>query len=283
MSSPKEIISNITELPTLPDVVAKVNELVNSSNASAGDINDVISRDIALSSKILKMVNSSFYGFPRRITSITHAVVILGFNTVRNLALSAFVFGTFKENKKIDFDYKKFWVHSISTGIVANNIAQMTGLSQSEKEDAFMAGLLHDVGKIVMCEFVSDKASKIVDIVKEKDCLFCEAEKEVVDFDHANLGGALLESWNLPISIVSFVNNHHSPAEVEENSKMCSIIHLADIITRSLCLGNGGDEKIPVISDGVIDELALGWNDISKIMDLSLTEVRKADVFFDMI
>ncbi|MHC4873470.1 MAG: HDOD domain-containing protein [Planctomycetota bacterium] len=283
MKDPDALIAEISELPTLPDVVAKVNELVNSSSASAGDINDVISRDISLSSKVLKMVNSSFYGFPRRITSITHAVVILGFNTVRNLALSAFVFSAFKDNKSLKFDYRQFWLHSIGVGITANGIAQNLGLSQTEKEDSFMAGLLHDVGKVVMCEFLADKAKLVIDKVKEKDCLFYEAEKELLDFNHASLGGSLLEKWNLPISIVSFVNNHHQPLEVEENKKMCYIIHLADILTRSICIGNGGDEKIPAIANNIMDELSLGWGDVSKVMDNSLTEIQKAGVFLDML
>ncbi len=283
MTTPQEIIENISELPTLPDVVAKVNQLVNSASASAGDINDVISRDIALSTKVLKMVNSSFYGFPRRITSITHAVVILGFNTVRNLTLSAFVFKAFNDSKRLEFDQKQFWIHSIAAGITASNIAHGVGLSQKEKEDAFMAGLLHDVGKVVMCEYISDSTKKIIEEVKATDCLFYEAEKNQLDFTHASIGATLLEKWNLPISIVSLINNHHHPMSVEENKKMCCIISLSDILVRSLCLGNGGDEKIPVIPDGLLDELAIGWGDINGFMDASLHEVKKASVFIEML
>lgn len=282
MPDPREVIRNINELPTLPSVVAKVNELVNSSNASAGDINDVISRDISLSSRVLKLVNSSFYGFPRRITSITHAVVILGFNTVRNLVLSSFVFSAFKQ-RSARFDHSSFWTHSVGTAVGASTIAQAANLSQNQREDAFIAGLLHDVGKVVMCEFMSDSMDEVLSRVEQQNCLFLDAEHQTLDFDHSELGGCLLEEWNLPPSIVGLVRHHHDLACDDETMRMCAIIQLADILARTLCFGNGGDQKMPTLDNRAWQVLDISWDDVGTIMDQSLAEIQRANVFLDLL
>jgi HD-like signal output (HDOD) protein len=282
MADPKEIIANISDIPTLPDVVAKVNQLVNSTKASAGDINDVISRDISLSSKVLKMVNSSFYGFPRRITSITHAVVILGFSTIRNLALSAFVFSAFNKQSKT-FDQKAFWEYSIGTALSASTIGKHLKLEQKHKEDAFMGGLLHGIGKVVMCEYLPEDMEKVVGEVKSNNISFIEAEKKTLDYTHQELGGCLLEKWNLPQSIVNSVSNHTTPMEcVEEDRNMAFILHLATSLTSTLCIGNCGDDKVPIISAAELEALGLTTEDLGAIMDTILTDVPGAMSFLEM-
>ncbi|MFW5856762.1 MAG: HDOD domain-containing protein [Planctomycetota bacterium] len=281
MTDPRQIIENINELPTLPTVVAKVNALVNSSSASAGDINDVISRDLSLSSKVLKLVNSSFYGFPRRITSITHAVVILGFNTIRNLALSAFVFSTFRQGEQ-GFDNQAFWRHSIGAAVAANATSQVLGLPQGEKEDAFMAGLLHDVGKVVMCEYLHDEMGRIIGQVAERDCLFVEAERDLMDFTHAELGGSLLDAWNLPVNIVTLVERHHAPETAGDHARMAAVIHFADIVSRSLCFGSGGDDRIPCVSGAAWEMLELSRPQAEQIMDLTLQEMDRVGAFLEL-
>lgn len=284
MAKPEKVIESISELPTLPTVVARVNALVNSASASAGDINDVISRDLALSSKVLKLVNSSFYGFPRRITSITHAVVILGFNTVRNLALSAFVFNTFKKGAR-HFDNRAFWAHSIGTAIAAQNLAQALNLSQGQKEDAFMAGLLHDIGKVVMCEYLEEDFARVIETVTQEDCLFLAAEARHLEYAHQGLGGSLLEHWNLPVAIVATVRHHHDPAaaEGEELQRSAAIVHVGDILARSLCLGSGGDRKIPRLEPAAGEALGLEWDRIGEVMDATLAEMDRTGAFFELV
>ena len=284
MADPQKIIREIGDLPTLPSVVAKVNELVNSANTSAGDINAVISRDVSLSAKVLKLVNSSFYGFPRRITSITHAVVILGFNTVRNLVLSAFVFGAFK-SKTRKFDLQAFWTHSIATAVAANATAQHLSLPQNQKEDAFMSGLLHDVGKVIMCAFMEEESERVLEAVRERDILFMEAERDALprSMEHSALGSTLLEQWNLPVKIVQLVQKHHQPPAEGEDARMCALIHFADILARSLCIGNGGDNKIPRLEPAAWEQLGMKWEDTGRIMDQTLAEMQRTSAFFDLI
>jgi HD-like signal output (HDOD) protein len=133
--------------------------MVGDPSVSAGDINDVISKDVALSARILKLVNSAFYGFPRRIASVTHAIVILGFNALRNVTLSASVFDLL-DSRDLPFGHREFWIHSIGVAVAANVIARERKLP--DVEDAFMCGLLHDVGKIVLHQYARGEFGRVL-------------------------------------------------------------------------------------------------------------------------
>ncbi|MBN1257607.1 MAG: HDOD domain-containing protein [Planctomycetes bacterium] len=280
MADVKKLVSEIEELPTLPVVVAKITELVNSDTTSASDINFTLSKDLALSSRILKIVNSSFYGFPRRINSITQAVVILGFHSIRNLALSSFVFSAFAKGWQ-SFDNRAFWLHSLATAVAANQIAGLLRVPQRTREDMFIAGLLHDLGKVVMCEYIQEDMDRVLKIVAQQDCLFLDAEAACLEYNHAHLGASLLDSWRLPSSVVELVEFHHQPENAAVESQPCAAIHLADIIARSICCGNGGDNKIPKINPAAWQTLALGWDDVGAVMDHTLAEMKNASAFFE--
>ncbi len=276
----QDLITTISDLPTLPDVVARVNQMVNDPDASAADINDVISQDISLSAKILKLVNSPFYGFPRRITTITYAVVILGFNTVRNLALSAFIFDAFKKKGAREFDLRGFWRHSVCTAIASQATAARTGLWQ--EEDAFMGGLLHGVGKVVMNQHMADDVKRIMEHVRKEDCLFCEAEAALLDYTHNEVGALLLDRWNLPDAIIEATRHHHTPSKAAEAAPLCALVHFADILSRSLCAGFPGDWKIPRLAPEVWGQLALSWDDVGALMDQVGQEYNRAGAFFEL-
>lgn len=280
MAEIKKIIDGITDLPTLPDVVAKLNRLIGDPSTSAGDINEVISKDVSLSAKILKLVNSPYYGFPRRITTITYAVVILGFNTVRNLALSAFIFDAFKKGKAKEFDLEGFWQYSIGTAISASAVAKKTGLWQDE--EAFMAGLLHGVGKIIMNQFMPDDLSRVVQQVKAKDCLFSEAERDLLGYNHTEVGGALLEKWNLPEAIVDAVGHAETPLAATKAQDLAIVLHVADILTRSLLIGFPGDRKIPQADPAAWAKLNLDWPEIDALLDKIRGEFSRAGAFFEL-
>jgi len=280
VSDVRKVIDQISDLPTLPDVVARLNQIVTDPNASAGDINDIISRDIALSAKILKLVNSPFYGFPRRITTITYAVVILGFNTVRNLALSAFVFDSFKRKGSKDFDLHGFWRHSICSAIGSQAIARRTRLWQ--EEEAFMAGLLHGVGKVVMNQHLPKDLSAVMQEVRAKEGRFTEAERAVLDYTQAELGGLLLERWNLPKPIVAATRFCESPDRSQEEAALCAIVHLAVLLSSSLCAGFSGDQRIMRLHPAAWDLLQLSWGDVDQLLTQITDEYNRADAFFEM-
>ncbi len=277
----EKLIGSIEGLPTLPSVVARVNDLVDDPTASAGDINDILSRDMALGSKILKLVNSAYYGFPRRISSITHAVVILGFQTVRSIALSAFVFDAFGASD-LPFGYRNFWVHSVGVGVAAQVVGSRQGLPLSE--DAFMCGLLHDVGKLVLHQHMGEQYAKALAKVETDDLTLFEAEKATLETNHAEVGGLLTEHWKLPEKMVAALRSHHEPESAsEEAGKLVAAVHLADVLVRAMLIGSGGGRKLSTASETAWDLLGLSADDLPEIMREITTEMAKAGAFIELV
>lgn len=276
----RRFVKSIDNLPTLPGVVAKVTRLVEDPKASAADINNAIRQDIALSARILRLVNSSFYGFPRKIGSITHAVVILGFNTVRNVVLSAFVLDTF-EAKDLPFGYRDFWIHSLGAAVASEHLARRRGMK--DFDDAFMAGLLHDIGKVVLHQYARDDFAEVLDVVKQKDCLIMEAEREVLGMTHAEVGEMLLDEWHLPVKLVKSVARHHDPAGADEARDLASIVHVADIFVRALLVGNGGDARIPRASQEAWGSLGVELSRVEAVARDLAREMRRVDVFMELV
>jgi putative nucleotidyltransferase with HDIG domain len=276
-----KIVGKIEALPTLPSVVARISQLIDDPTASAGDINDIISRDLALSSKILRLVNSAFYGFPRRISSMTHAVVILGFTTVRNIALSAYVFDAF-ETTGLPFGHRNFWVHSVGTAVAADVLAVRSGLLAND--DAFVAGLLHDVGKLVLHQHARPEFGRVLDRIAREDVTFIEAERAELEFGHAEVGALLLENWKLPERLVAALRFHHDPATAPEAQRqIVAVVHTADILARSLLIGSGGDRRIPTIAEPAWLALGLSDSDLPRIYGEFTAELSKAGAFLELI
>jgi len=259
----EKIIKNIDKLPTLPLIVSKLTELVNNPNTSANDIQYVLVKDQALSARVLKLVNSAFYGFSQRISSISHAIVILGFNTIKNVALTASVFDMFKGEGQLDKE--GFWMHSIAVAGTARLVAKRFRLPTVE--DIFIAGLLHDVGKIVLDQFAHDDYEKVLGLVKEKNMLIMDAELEVLEMTHAQVGAHLATHWHLPPALVQMIGLHHKPELAADITRATFCIHLADILVRALGIGSGGDNRIPIISKQLWEQYELGENDVQSILN----------------
>jgi len=263
----QKIIGKIDKLPTLPYIITTLNDLIRNPNTSASDIHQIIMKDQSMSSRILKLVNSAFYGFSERISSISHAIVILGFNTVKNVALTASVFDMFpKEGESAGlFDREQFWIHSLATASTARLIARKVRLPAVE--DIFVAGLLHDVGKLVMDQFAHDKFLEVMHVVKEKNCLIRAAEAEVFDgVTHAQIGAWLATRWKLPAGLVQMIGLHHRPELGDQLIKPIACVHLADILVRSLDIGSGGDNKIPPLIKEAWEALGLTFQDLEQVM-----------------
>lgn len=278
-----KVVDEISTIPTLPTVLQKITSLLQNPQTSAEEIGRAITNDQSLASKVLKLVNSAFYGFPGRISTITHAVVILGFSTIKNIVLTASIFESFKKGKDTGtnlFDMEKFWMHSIACGAASLSIARQTGYK--EKEECFIAGLLHDVGKILLCQYMPEEFNKVIVGVKENDKLFIDIEKEELNATHQEIGGLLVEKWNLPKNLQSAVKYHHNPMKSQEHFEMTSIVHVADILIRALDMGNGGDNKMPMMTNDAWEALKLEEFDIQNLLGVINEEVDKATVFMQV-
>ena len=202
MSNPdlQKIIAGIDDLPTLPRTVLKITELVNNPKSSVKDIARIITDDQVLTARLLKLVNSSFYGFPQRISTVNSAVVLLGFDAIRSLLLTTSVFDLFAgRNKKSKQDQEKFWDHSLGCAVGAKVIGNY--LRHDKIEELFVAGLLHDIGKIVEMLYLPDEFAKVVATINKKNILMLTAEEQVLGYDHAEIGQLLAGKWNLPIKL----------------------------------------------------------------------------------
>jgi putative nucleotidyltransferase with HDIG domain len=241
--SPSEIKKALTrfkDLPTLPDVVARVMQIVSNPLTTAEDLNQVISLDQALTFKVLRLANSAYYGFPREITHITQAVTILGFNTIRNLALSVSVHRMlFADRDKGLFNYRDFWKHCVAVGVCARILCRRLGYKS--EENAFTAGLLHDIGKSLLERLDHAGLLSAIEASRERGQALWRMEQERLGVDHAAIGAHLAEIWNLPAELRLAIERQHSPAVDGPPDPLVAAVHAANQICRQLELGSDGD------------------------------------------
>ncbi len=254
-----QLLDEVTDLPTLPTVYVKINSLLQSSQANAARVARIVEADQAIATKVLRLVNSSYFGLSRQVTQINQAVVLLGFNAIRSVVLSVSVFESFKGDGNTRFDRREFWKHAIATGVIARRLAK--DLRIGAEEDAFSGGILHDVGKLVLDQVLPSEFNAILEYVDQNGCSIIEAEHRILGTDHCEVGEYLLEKWNLPPLLIECVALHHSPAIFRSNPQMVSVIHLADIFARHLHIGSGGDNMIPTPDPFALDELEIDMDD----------------------
>ncbi len=274
-------IKDIKDLPTLPLVVTRILQLVSDQESSVDDAANLIRTDHAIAAKILKVVNTAFYGFPKRITTISQAVVILGFNPIKHLLLSVSVFDLFrdKNNDRVSFDLKKFWGHSLGTAVASEMIAKTTGYPQPE--EAFLAGLLHDLGKIILCLYLPDEFSQALDTVLKQELYFYQAEKKVFETDHGLIGKWVADKWNLPPLLVSAIRNHHqTPTFIKKlepaSAQLTAIVKIADGIIKREDIGFSGDYRIPAKEPELLDFIGLSDSDYDQVFIKLKEGIQKA-------
>lgn len=276
-------LDRISNLPTLPTVVERMTRLLSNPRTTAEEIGHVIQTDQSLASNVLKLVNSAFYGFPGRISTVTHAVVILGFSTVKNIVLTASVLNYFKskEDPKLQFDTNAFWIHSLSCGAASKTLAKYAG--DVDPEQCFMGGLLHDIGKIVLYHYFPEEFIAVLSTVNKNHVLIYEAENDVLGMSHQDIGAEVARHWNLPAPLQRVIEGHHTPLASSDNQRTCAIVHSADILVRALDYGSGGDDTIPEIDEKAWESLGLQHQSLEKILKDIDEEVDKSKDIMDLI
>ncbi len=260
------IIRKIKDLPTLPRTMLRITETINHPQSSAQDLAAIITDDQVLTARLLKLVNSSFYGFPQKISTVTTAIVLLGFDAIRNLLLTSSVFNLFSSNKKRKIaEMEAHWDHSFGCALGAKIIGDF--LRYEKVEELFVAGLLHDIGKIVEMMFLPEDFSNVASMVKEQNILFITAEERVLGYTHAEIGKLLAEKWNLPPKLIHVIACHHHPVLAGVFTREAAIVHLADILCRALNIGSGGDSKMPALNREGWECLQLETGSIELIME----------------
>lgn len=261
----RKILKEVKEIPPLPTVVTKVMQMTKDPEVSASDLNKVISQDQALTANILKLCNSAYYGLPRVISSVTQAVMYLGFHTVRNLVLTSSMQEVFK-NDRGGYGYAPngLWLNSVACAVAAQAIAKKVrpGLN----ETAFTAGLLHDVAKVILARYASDQYDLISDTMKSQGLPFVEAEKKVLGFDHAVLGASIADSWNFPQDLIQSIGFHHAPDTAKGKPVLVMIIHIADVAALELGVGLTDESLAYPIHPVATEVTGFGKEDLQEFM-----------------
>ncbi|HRK33358.1 MAG TPA: HDOD domain-containing protein [Candidatus Hydrogenedentes bacterium] len=244
----RDAVSRISRLPTLPTVLGQIMEALSDPDTSALELGKHIAADQSLSATLLKQVNSAFYGFYRRVTTVKDAVVILGFREVQNLVLAASAFRVFPKSSSA-YDRNQLWRHSLATAMAAERIAKR--LSLSADGSYFSAGLLHDIGKVALDSVYPDNFQEAVKRAVENQIALHEVEPEVFGMDHAEVGGALAEHWNLPPLLTEAIRRHHTPEQAMLSPELAHVTALANHLAYEANLGeatNVGPHDYPVKS-----------------------------------
>lgn len=223
------ILSNIYNLPAMPKVMLEVYSLLEKPNLSAIELSKVIGQDQALVSKILTIANSPLYGLPRKVSTIDFAILIIGFNDIKNIVTALSLIDTFKNKTDSNLNQMDFWIHSIVAGSSAKRIAEDLGYKIAG--EAFVTGLLHDLGIPVIHKYFHSSFVEIREKAAASEKSFMQIEKEVLGMTHEEIGRFLIKKWNLPIGLVDALGNHHNPSNSREDVILTSLIHLADYMT----------------------------------------------------
>ncbi|MHB9094311.1 MAG: HDOD domain-containing protein [Eubacteriales bacterium] len=268
-----EMVHKVEELPALPHVTYRVLQLTSDPKTTIPELTDTITKDQVLTAKVLRMANSAYYGYARRIYGISDALIILGFSTVRNLVLAASVYNVMdKEFQGYFLPKGELWKHSMSTALIARLLARK--VSYELPDQAFTAGLLHDIGKIIMNTYMKKRFAKVIEMVNGENIPFMEAEQQILGFDHAEVGARVAEKWNLPDELVEAIANHHRPKLAKINPRLTSLTHVADAASMSMGIGLGGDGMLYPFDGFAIDQLKLD----RKIIEETMAEVAESMV-----
>jgi HD-like signal output (HDOD) protein len=236
MAVAREAVKKVTTIATLPEVTAKIISTVENPNSTAAQLHKIVAHDPALVTRILKVVNSAFYGLPGQIGSIERAIVLLGLNAVKNIAVAASIGQLFRGSKLCDgYTAKDLWTHCIATAVAARDITRQ--MKQPWADEAFLCGMIHDIGLLISLQLYPEQLRQVCDQAKAGGS-FAELEKQIIGVDHQMLGMALAEQWKFPRTCQMVAGHHHNPQAIPLDSRLLvSLVYIADTISCKAGLG----------------------------------------------
>lgn len=267
MSNARDLIDDTLELASLPAVVLRALELLNAPDSSAADIGQVISEDPALSVRLLRIVNSSFYGFPSRIETISRAITIVGTLEITDLVLGSSAVEAFAGLPNELIDMQQFWEHSLYAGVVARVLARHHRAPNTER--FFVSGLLHDIGSLVLYHQRPEESRRALELARAGRPLH-QVEQEIFGFDHSDVGAELMQAWNLPEAFVEAARHHHRPVEAQEFPLETAMVHLADVIAAGAHLTGSATNQVPPLEPRA-------WELTGLALDITESVIEEAD------
>lgn len=279
LSHPQDLISEDEVIFSLPKIYFELQEALKDPDKTFQDIGEVISCDPALSARLLKIVNSPFYGFPSKIDTISHAISIIGMNQLTDLALATLVIYQFRGIPNSLFNMEKFWKHSMACGVAARAIGEFRG--ETNVERFYLAGILHDIGRLVIFKKEPAMARDAFYMSRDKKENIFLSERKLMGFDHADVGGELLKFWQLPPHLVEAVAFHHQPESAKAFPVEAAIIHTSDYIVHALNVGSDAEFSDPQLYPKSWEIIGVSPDDFEFMRDKVKTQYESiVDTFF---
>jgi putative nucleotidyltransferase with HDIG domain len=272
----------IGDLPVLSPVVNRIAQVVSNPESSVDAVVDALKLDPVISGKVLKLANSAYVGIPRTISSVKNAVVLLGLKRINSLVLATSVLSHFRDNDKLPFSLFCYWQHSGTVAMIAESVARhLKRYDPIDADDVFSAGLLHDIGKLVLATSTPKLFEQSVEECLTKKKPFFEVEKTAEN--HCRAGSLLCTHWNLPDALASAVAYHHDPAHAQQNRRIVSIVHIADILAHIIGFSTIEQEPTPPLIDVAINEVKLPPERLRVIADEALQNEKKVESFINFL
>lgn len=272
--SAKELLEKSGPIASLPEVFYRINEAVEDPECSFAGIAHIISQDSALSARLLKIVNSPFYGYDTNIDTITHAITIIGMVQLRDLVLATLVVEKFRGFSEESMDMKTFWTHNIACGLMARILA--TFCHERGVERYYVLGLIHDIGRLVMFLSIPGEMKDAIQKAKLEERILHEVEKEMFGFDHSEVGYLLIKTWALPELFQTAVRDCHDSTKVSDLSIETAILHISDVFVHSLGMGCSGENYVPPLSLIAWEKVELSASMIPLMVEQLDREMEKA-------
>lgn len=276
------ILEKLNDIPTLPVVATRVTELINDPNSSSGDIAEVLKKDQVLTAKVLKLINSPYYGIPGEVTDVKRALAYLGFNTLAQLVLGVSVISMFNDNRSTRFSMQAFWKHALGTAVTSELIAKKVGYPKPE--ECFTCGLLHDIGKIVLYKIAQDEFMRVVQLAEREKISFHAAERKLEVPGHGYLGEYIANKWRLPMVIRSSIRYHHTDVRkmdtiLDSIKPAVQIVALANEIVVKENVGYSGNASGGEITPELLAPLGITETEVTHIVERIQKDIDNASAF----
>lgn len=272
------LTSYIENLPALSTSISKIMEVCNNPASSPVELSQVISLDPVLMGRVMQLINSAYYGLNNRVTSLVRAIIMLGFNTVKNLALSTAVLGTVGKTRSKIFNMEEFWIHSLSVGVTAKLLAKKRQVPNQELEELFVAGLLHDIGKIPFINIIPLEYNQATRYAQQKSICLLEAEEEILSCNHAQVGKMIASNWGLSENLRHGITHHHEVYDGPHKPLVYSVC-AANYFANSMEMGFSGDTYPRLQDDQIFQILQVNIDDLEEMEGEIRVAIEKARVF----
>jgi HD-like signal output (HDOD) protein len=259
------LIDSESQIASMPAIVPRINKAVDDPRGSMDAVGKIITEDPALAARLLKLANSAFYTSPFPVKTISRALTMIGTKQLKELVTAIFTVKMCSKyaGKQINMD--AFWRHSIACGVAARVIATSKRLINTER--FYLAGLLHDVGHLIIYTKLMEHTDKLAAQCKEGKIPVYKLEREILGFDHAEVGGRLLKAWQLPAELVGPVMYHHTPSKAEDFQLETAIIHVAEVIASSMLYGSAMEPHVPPFDRAAWDTIGIPLNALPTIIE----------------